>query len=230
MLIWWRRETDGAMGVEHGIVRAADVAELTDASALKADAVQRAQAIVAEAQAQAQQILQAAHEQAQAIVADAQQSVEAALESARQEGERQSALEWHERQASHAVKTAHTLRGMHERLADVVTNAVERIVQSENRSALYQRALKSVQSLSRSATALTLRVSPDDAEAAREGLAGVAELQTLGTTVEVQVDASLAPGSCIFESDMGVVDASLSTQLDALRAAMARAVRKAVAE
>jgi type III secretion protein L len=77
---------------------------------------------------------------------------------------------------------------------------------------------------------LTLRVSPDDAEAAREGLAGVAELQTLGTTVEVQVDASLAPGSCIFESDMGVVDASLSTQLDALRAAMARAVRKAVAE
>jgi type III secretion protein L len=29
---------------------------------------------------------------------------------------------------------------------------------------------------------------------------------------------------------MGVVDASLTTQLDALRAAMSRAVRKAVAE
>ena len=52
----------------------------------------------------------------------------------------------------------------------------------------------------------------------------------MGMTVEVQVDAALPVGSCIFESDMGVVDASLSTQLDALRSAMARAVRKAVAE
>lgn len=230
MLIWWGREAEGRVGIEHGVLRAADVGELSDASSLKAEAIRRAEAIVAEARAQAQQIVQAAQAQAQSMLADAQASIEAAREAARQEGERQSALEWHERQAGHAVKTANTLRGMHERLADVVTTAVERIVQSENRSALYQRALKSVQSLSRSATALTLRVSPGDAEPAREGLAEVSELQALGMTVEVQVDASLAPGSCIFESDMGVVDASLSTQLDALRAAMGRAVRKAVVE
>lgn len=230
MLIWWSREADAAVAAEHGVLRAADVSALTDASRLKAEALLRAEAIVAQAQAHAQQIVQAAQDQAQALMADAQASIEAAREQARLDGERQSALEWHERQAGHAVKTANTLRGMHERLADVVTTAVERIVQSENRSALYQRALKSVQSLSRSATALTLRVSPGDAEPARQGLAEVSELQALGMTVEVQVDSALAPGSCIFESDMGVVDASLSIQLDALRAAMGRAVRKAVAE
>jgi type III secretion protein L len=229
MLIWLR-EADGELAAEDGILRADEVTAMAEAASLKTQALQRAEAILAEARAQAMQLVQAAHEQAEAIVASAQEGIEAAREAARQEGERQSALEWHERQAGHAVKTAHTLRGMHERLADVVTTAVERIVQSENRSALYQRALKSVQTLSRSATALTLRVSPGDAEAAREGLAGVAEFQSLGIAVDVQVDASLAPGGCIFESDMGVVDASLSTQLDALRAAMSRAVRKAVAE
>lgn len=230
MLIWWSREAEGTVGAEHGVLRSSDIDELTDASRLKAEALQRAEAIVVEARAQAQQIIRAAHDQAQALMADAQAGIEDAREQARLDGERQSALEWHERQAGHAMKTASTLRGMHERLADVVTTAVERIVQSENRSALYQRALKSVQSLSRSATALTLRVSPGDAEPARQGLAEVPELQALGMTVEVQVDGTLAPGSCIFESDMGVVDASLSIQLDALRAAMGRAVRKAVAE
>lgn len=229
MLIWWRGP-DGEIGVEHGVLRAAEVAVLAEAASFRAEAAERAQAALAEAEAQAQQLVEQARAQAESIVADAHASIEAARETARQDGERSAALEWHERQAGHAVDTAKTLRGMHERLADVVTTAVERIVHSENRSALYQRALKSVQALSRSATALTLRVNASDADAAREGLAEVAELQAMGMTVEVLVDAALPVGSCIFESDMGVVDASLSTQLDALRAAMARAVRKAVIE
>ena len=229
MLIWWRGP-DGEIGVEHGVLRAAEVAVLADAASLRAAAAERAQAALTEAEVQAQQLVEQARAQADAIVADAHASIEVAREAARQDGERQAALEWHERQAGHAVDSAKALRGMHERLADVVTTAVERIVHSENRSALYQRALKSVQALSRSATALTLRVNSSDADAAREGLAEVAELQAMGLTVEVHVDPGLPPGSCIFESDMGVVDASLSTQLDALRAAMARAVRKAVVE
>lgn len=229
MLIWWRG-ANGEVGAEHGVLRAAEVAALMQASALAAEAQARAEAAVADAQARAAGLMNEAQAQAEALLAEAQASIEQAREAARQEGERQAALEWHERQAGHAVDTAKTLRGMHERLADVVTTAVERIVHSENRSALYQRALKSVQTLSRSATALTLRVSPGDADAARTGLAEVAELQAMGMTVEVLVDAALPVGSCIFESDMGVVDASLSTQLDALRSAMARAVRKAVAE
>lgn len=229
MLIWWRG-ANGEVGAEHGVLRSAEVAALTQAGALAAEAQSRAEAAAAEAQARAAELMNEAQARAEAMLADAQTSIEQAREAARQEGERQAALEWHERQAGHAVDTAKTLRGMHERLADVVTTAVERIVHSENRSALYQRALKSVQTLSRSATALTLRVNPGDADAARTGLAEVAELQAMGMTVEVLVDAALPVGSCIFESDMGVVDASLSTQLDALRSAMARAVRKAVAE
>jgi type III secretion protein L len=44
---------------------------------------------------------------------------------------------------------------------------------------------------------------------------------------DVLVEPGLRPGSCIFESDMGVLDASLETQLDGLRLAVARALRKA---
>ncbi|UXH78286.1 type III secretion system stator protein SctL [Roseateles amylovorans] len=229
MLIWWQGEAARA-GADHGVVRAADVAVLREVATVRRDAAERADELLADARAQAEQILADARAEAEALLTQAQARIEAACEAGRAEGERQAALAWHERQADQAVDQAKVVRGLHERLADVVTSAVERIVQTEGRAALYQRALKSVQSLSRSATALTLRVSTADFEAARDGIAAVPDLQAAGLTVEVVVDPALPSGSCLFESDIGVVDASLTTQLDALRAAMSRAVRRAVAE
>ncbi len=229
MLIWWQGDAALA-GAEHGVLRAGEVAVLRETATVRRDAAERADALLAEAQAQAEQIVAAAQREAEALLAQAQAQIEAACEAGRAEGERQAALAWHERQADQAVDQAKVVRGLHERLAEVVTSAVERIVQTEGRAALYQRALKSVQSLSRSATALTLRVATADFEAARDGIAAVPELQAAGLSVEVVVDSALPAGSCLFESDIGVVDASLSTQLDALRAAMSRAVRRAVSE
>jgi type III secretion protein L len=46
----------------------------------------------------------------------------------------------------------------------------------------------------------------------------------------VKVDPTLNPGGCVFESDLGILDASLHTQLEGLRAAMDRAVRAALSE
>lgn len=220
----------GRLAVAHGVLRAADVAELRDAASVLRDAGREAAAIVAEARREAARILDQARVDAEAHWQSSQDRIEAACEAGRAEGERQAAHAWHERQADHAVDKAKAVRGLHDRLAEVVTSAVERIVQTESRAALYQRALRSVQSLSRDATALTLRVNAGDVESAREGIAAVAELAASGLTVEVVADGALPPGSCRFESDLGVVDAGLHTQLDALRAAMSRAVRRAVAE
>ena len=44
--------------------------------------------------------------------------------------------------------------------------------------------------------------------------------------VSVIADASVAPDACVFETDIGVADASLSVQLDAIR----RVVESAVAQ
>jgi type III secretion protein L len=118
---------------------------------------------------------------------------------------------------------------MHEKLATIVTGAVERIVHTEERAALYQRALRSVRSFARGASTLALRVSADDHAHARAALDSLKALQTQGLHIEVSVDPALRAGSCVFESEVGILDASLQTQLDGLRAAMDRAVRKALA-
>ncbi|WP_431045584.1 type III secretion system stator protein SctL [Roseateles sp. L2-2] len=246
MLIWWKTSTHlptqtsqpipskmddaSAAGAPYGILRANEVTLLRHDHEIRQAATARAEALIAQAQAEAERIVSDAQTRAETLLRDAQAQIDAACEAGHAEGERKAAVAWHERQAGRAVDQADAVRGLHERMAEVVTSAVERIVQTEGRAALYQRALRSVQALSRSATALTLKVSSADFDAARDGIAAVPELQSAGLSVEVIVDPALPAGSCLFESDMGVVDASLKTQLDALRSAMSRAVKRAVAE
>ncbi len=232
MLIWWRGPAAGAdlVGVPHGILRRDQVEALCDHTAMLQEARAQADALLAQAREEAAALRAQAQQDAEALWLQAQARIEQACEAGRAEGERQAALAWHERQAGHLVQQADAVRGLHEKLAEVVTSAVERIVHSGDRAALFQRAMRSVQSLSRSATALTLKVHPDDAKAAAEGVQAVEALQTAGLSVDVVADPALPVGSCVFESDLGVVDASLDTQLTALRQAMSRAVQRAVAE
>jgi len=234
MLIWIHGGAQG-LGAEHGILKADDVQTLLSAQGAQIeltrraeDALSQAQQQIAQAQLRVEQILRRGRDQVQTMLEQARQSIEAERQRGYEEGMRQAVVDWHERQARSAMKTSRSLGSMHEKLAEVVTTAVERIVNTESRSALYQRALKNVQALTRGASTLLLRVSPADYEHARNTIASLGDTQGSGLHVDVSADPALKGGSCIFESDVGVLDASLETQLDGLRMAMARAVRAAV--
>ncbi|HEX6703353.1 MAG TPA: type III secretion system stator protein SctL [Albitalea sp.] len=229
MLIWIDTAA-GVMGVPEGVVRGEQMERLMSLEALRERIERDSGAAMERVRELAEAELQAAREEARRILEQAQAEAEQLRRQAYQEGTRQAVSDWHERQAAAAVDKTRVVQEMHAKLADVVTNAVERIVQTQDRASLYERALKNVQSLTRGATALKLRVGPDDYAHACQCIASIADLQDVGLSVEVVSDAGLRPGSCIFESDLGVLDASLQTQLDGLRAAMERAVRRAAAE
>jgi spermidine/putrescine-binding protein len=76
---------------------------------------------------------------------------------------------------------------------------------------------------------LTLRVPEADREDAQRAIAELmAQLPqgATGTAIEVVVDAQMPEGACRFESDSGVIDAGLDTQLAAIRRAVERAARE----
>ena len=229
MLIFVNGNAQG-LAATHGILKAGELECVMSAQQAQDELLRRAQATLEQAQSQARQLLEHAQSQAQAMMQDAQEAIEAERERGYQEGMRQAVMEWHDRQARSAVEQSHALGTLHGKLAEIVTTAVERIVNTESRTALYERALKNVQSLTRGATKLTLRVSPPDYEHARNTIASLGDTHAAGLQVEVAPDPALKAGSCIFESDLGVLDASLETQLDGLRTAMSRAVRAAVAQ
>ncbi len=226
-MVIWLNDSTGSLGVEDGIVRAEDVQHLLT--------LQDCRRVLAEQQ---DQLLDAARMQAEALLAQAQQQADALLATARsdaernvrlgyEEGRRKAVQEWQVRQIGLAIDRGQALRALHQKLAGIVTGAVERIVHTESREGLYQRALDSVHGLTHGATSLVLRVNPADYEEARNALAALPE-PPHGVSLQVTADDALRPGSCVFESDLGVLDASLHTQLHGLRTAMERAVHTAM--
>jgi type III secretion protein L len=238
-MVIWLHGTDVPTGLSNGVLRASEVESLRSLEEIRHElmqqqseilnaAQQQAQELLEQAQAQAQEMLDDAQAQAQTLLDDMAAQVEQAKREGYEEGRRRNSIEWAERQTRQTQTRAQALQNMHEKLAVIVTSAVERIVHTEQRDALYQRALRSVQTLTRGASQLTLRVGPADYEAAAKAVGDLKGLAANGVQLEVAVDPALKNGSCIFESELGILDASLETQLAGLRNAMDRAVHRAL--
>ncbi len=232
MLIWLH--PGGAagerVGVPSGIVRATEVEQVASVEFSLGAADARQALVLHEAHLQAQAIIEAAQQQAEALRAQAQAEREQAVRDGYQEGMSQAVVDWHTQQQAQQDQREESIRASQDKLAEIVTAAVERIVDSGPREALYHRALRNVQALTREATRVVLRVSPADHAHASAALADQLTGDASGSKVELRVDSSFQPGSCVFESEVGILDASLETQLQGLRTAMQRAVHRALSE
>ena len=224
---------------DQGIVRAHELGPVleaaalmerarADAEALLAGAGEEGQLLLQDARAQAQQLQAQAEEEAARLREAARAEAEAAYQMGYESGEQQAVEAWHAHHARLQEAQAQRREGVEQALAEVVMQAVRRIVDAEPRESLFLRALKTVQGLAAVSGSAALRVAPDDAEAARAALAAWPEGAARGWDVQVQPDPALAPGSSIFSSEIGTLDASLESQLGALSAAMNRAVQKAL--
>ncbi|MGM9488006.1 type III secretion system stator protein SctL [Ideonella sp. YS5] len=240
MLIW-SSPGGGQLLAERGIVRAHEFATVTQLDEILGEAREEAQAIRLRAEEDAERLLDNALQQAGKLVLEARREADALREQAEleaqaertrgyQEGGVEAAAEWHERFAELQARHDTLLDGNEDRLAGIVALAVERIVRSESRDAAFARALQGVREALREAGSAQMFVHPDEAAAAEAALAADRGANSDGPRIQVQADAALRPGACIFESPLGRLDASLDVQLAGMRAALQRATRMALAE
>ena len=107
-------------------------------------------------------------------------------------------------------------------VAGLVLQCVERIMGETGREELIRGLVKKALSSMRGDRRLVLRVAPSNEESVRKELAGL--FSAAGTEsrgfVEIRPDPRLGPSACHLESELGNVDASLSTQLKNLRKAI----------
>jgi type III secretion protein L len=189
------------------------------------------EAILAEAGLEAEGILAAAREEAEGIVAQALREYESAAERGYRDGERRAVSDWMERLALSHADERRLQAKMRERLAQIVTVAVEQIVSVQESRSLFDKAISAVDRIVEGATYLRVSVSPTDYEVANSAFERLAaRWRELGRPFPLSVvaDKRLAPGSCLCESDFGAVDASLATQLRAMRSAVSRALKQSV--
>lgn len=221
----WITHGSRAVGIDDGVIRAHDFARLVDSTELLESAALERDRLVAEARVQADALLEAARVEACSLVAEAQNSYEQAYKNGLDRGLHDAATQWAGQALDAAGATRRSLYRQSERLSNLVSMAVERVIDQEDRAALFRRSLRTIVKLVKNVPVLTMRVHEQDREHAQRAVDAVLKQSRSTMSIEVLSDPALPAGGCRFESDDGVVDASLDTQLEALRRAVRRAAR-----
>ncbi len=227
MLIWLRSSkfVDAnltGVGIDGNVLRREDCAQLIslDEGFAMLDTTRR---VLDEERAAAQQQMQ---EEAQQIYARA-------LKEGEEQGRQLALQEWYERTIGTLADYRAIQKRMRERLAELIASAVEQIVQVEDSQGLFLRALSSLDQIVEGASFLTVSVNRNDFAKAQQVFDEFAnEWSRRGQPIKIIVhaDKDLPAGSCICESEFGIVDASLHTQVQAMRAALERALAKEMSE
>lgn len=220
----WLKSGSHDIGVEDGIVRRSDFAELLQACELGA----RATAALTDAEVEAVRIVGDATEQARVVLQEAASEADRLHQQGYDAGLRDAAARWADETAAKAFDAQRSMHKASDRLAELVSLAAQRVIEQEDKEGLYRRALRTVQQLATDTKTLVLHIGAEDADHARAIVADLASEVGIAVPLEVRVDVRLHPGGCVLESDYGVIDASMGLQIDAVKKAISKAARAAI--
>jgi type III secretion protein L len=177
---------------------------------------------------EASQILDAARVEARKILDGAQQERQAAIEAAREEGYEHGLRQWNGAVAGVNASRDRYLAESEPELIRLAARIAQKIIGEELRTspeAIVSIARECLQSLGRERS-LTLRVSCADLDVMRRRIETVREMAGPHRSIEVIADVAVSPGGCIVESEYGVIDARLDTQIRCMEEILLRASRK----
>ena len=175
---------------------------------------------------EASEAVTAAQAQAQAIVDSAEAAREAERQRGYADGQEQARMESAEQMIESVSSTIDYFNKVEGRMVDLVMQAVQKIIHDFDDTERVLITVKNVLSVVRNQKQLTLRLHPQEVEAVKarvndllSAFPGIGYLDIVG-------DHRLAPGGCLLESEIGLVEASLDSQLKALRSAFERILGK----
>lgn len=154
-----------------------------------------------------------ARERAAGILAEAGKDAEERRRAGFEAGVREGKDEVAEQFFAAVSGSVEQLAGMENALVDVVIRSLRTILGSFDREELAVQTVSHALRLVRDEKRVLLRVSPDDAPLVEKRLAEITKPYPVLIRVDVRADASLSPGGCVMETELGVIDATLDRQL-----------------
>lgn len=188
---------------------------------LKATEARPIEAPLYDARLEAERILAEARAQAERIVADANDEAERLRAKSTAEGRERGLMAVTELLVGARAQAARTQKETERDLRALAVRIAEKILARElalDPTAVADVAAEAVR-LAGEARELVVRVHPDDLAALERGRPRVLE-RSRAMQVAFRADERVARGGCIVESELGLVDARLSTQLDAIERAL----------
>lgn len=219
MVVWLRRDQRG-LAVPDGIVRGADWLHVGSLDESYRAIAQRQAEVLEEAQSQAQAVIEAAHCQAEKIRQDAEEAARLLHEHAYATGHQAGIDEWAKQLLQSSVQNHQQLKQQRVRMARMVMAAVEKIAPLQDPQGVYRQVVRLLSKSMQAVRYVTVRVCPQELAHAESALRELAKNSAIGKLIEVSGDERLALGACMVESDQGIIDLGLGSQLKALRDAI----------
>lgn len=170
----------------------------------------------------AREIVEQAQRRAQEILRQAEEVYKQRYESGYADGVEFGKMQHAEKVMETVLASVEFIENIENTVVSVVNQAVRKIIGEIDDEERMRRIVGTALNNVRGQQKVTVRVSPKDEPAVSKALAAM----TGGTYLTVVADARLTPQSCILESDLGVIDASLQTQLAALEHAFTAKIRQ----
>ncbi|ETS33184.1 MULTISPECIES: HrpE/YscL family type III secretion apparatus protein [Photorhabdus] len=168
----------------------------------------------------AQSLLDAAQIQAQEIEREAQTVYEQQKELGWQAGIDAARAEQANLIHQTQLQCQQYYRQVEQQMSNVVLQAVRKILKNYDQVSLTLQVVREALSLVSNQKQVILRVNPEQAATVREQISRVhKDFPEIGY-LEVTADDRLDQGGCILETEVGIIDASLDSQLDALMSAI----------
>ena len=162
--------------------------------------------------------------------AETQKKAEEAYERKREEGYRdgleEGKLEHAEKMMETILSSVEFIEGIEGTLVSVVNQAIRKIIGDMDDKERIVRIVRNALNSVRGQQNVTVRVAPADEEIVAQALSAMTAGSSGSAFLTIVADARLPRNSCILESELGVVDASLETQLKALENAFHSKIRQ----
>lgn len=169
---------------------------------------------------EADRILSEAKAKASKIVSDALALYDAKKEQGYADGIEEGRQEHAEKIMETAMASIDYLDTMEKEMAGLVLKAMEKIIGEMDDDELIFKVVRSGISVARNERKVLLKVSSHDLKAVEARVDELLSVHAGIGLLDVVADPRMKQGDCIIESELGIVDASLDTQINAIKKAI----------
>ncbi len=166
---------------------------------------------------QANEILQAAEEEALRIKKEAQEAFEAEKARGYEEGLDEGRMEMAERTFEAIANGIDFIENLEKTTVEIIMKSLQRVLDEIPPEDTIMRIVRRALAYVRGQKSVIIRVCPQELSHVQSEMASMGSELFGVDTIRIMPDKMLGPGACILESDLGIIDASLSVQIAALR-------------
>ncbi len=162
---------------------------------------------------------------AEAIIAGAQKAFDEERKKGFAKGEEEGKAKLAEHMLESIDKSIRNLETFEDQVIDIVMKAINRILGEMEDKDKITRVVKQSLALVRNQKRVALKVNPSDARILEAEVDEVLKSFPGIGYIDIIADGRIPTGSCMLETDIGVVDARLDVQVEAIRKSLTKSIK-----